>query len=283
MRLRPLSRPDECCSRERSGDLDKVLRNPDPSLHPLQRATEVTRAVAAAKLARVFAKPLVGALDGHTDSVTCLAKSPRAAGVLVSGAADGQLMVWDVSSRSAVASLQGHGRAVRGVACGPDGRHAVSVGDDALVCLWQLPGRAALEGGGGLTTCVLPTTKCSGKHAFRDVDYHRNRLHFLTAGAAVQLWDHERSESVAEYAWGVDAVSAARFNPLEADLFASCGSDRRCGLWCDVWGAYILLLNCATPALPSSTHELPRPSAKWLCLNVRTWSRGTRARHSILQ
>lgn len=228
MRLRPLSRPEECCTRERIGDLDKVLRNPDPSLHPLQRATEVTRAVAAAKLARVFAKPLVGALDGHADSITCLARSTRAVGMLVSGAADGQLLVWDIPGRSAVASLRGHGRAVRGVACAPDGCHAVSVGDDAVVCLWQLPGRAAHQAAAEQAACLEPTTRCSGKHAFRDVDYQRSRLRFLTAGATVQLWDHERAEPVTEYAWGVDAVSAARFNPAEADLFASCGSDRRC-------------------------------------------------------
>ena len=230
MRLKPLSRPEGSCSRERVSDLDKVVRNPDPALHPLQRATEVTRAVAAAKLARVFAKPLVGALDGHTDSVTCLARSPRASGVLLSGAADGQLLLWDIAARTAVASLGGHKRAVRGVACAPDGRHAVSVGDDALVCLWQLPGRGSQEAAAAEVARLTPTASYSSKHAFRDVDYHRSRLHFATAGATVQLWDHERSEPIAEFTWGVDAVSAVRFNPAEPDLFASCGSDRRCGM-----------------------------------------------------
>jgi DDB1- and CUL4-associated factor 13 len=168
----------------------------------------------------------VDALDTHADSVTCLARNPRAAGILLSGAADGEVLVWDVPSRKVVASLRGHRRAVRGVACAPDGRHAASVGDDAVVCLWQLPG-VTTHGTAAAVVPTLPTASCSGKHAFRDVDYHWTRLQFATAGATVQIWDHERSEPVAEYTWGVDAVSSVRFNPAEPDLFATCGTDRR--------------------------------------------------------
>ena len=50
-------------------------RNLDPALHPHEKAVEYTRALNAAKLQRVFAKPFLGSLP-HTDGVTCLARSP---------------------------------------------------------------------------------------------------------------------------------------------------------------------------------------------------------------
>ncbi len=230
MRIKTISRADEDCTRERTSDLAKVHRNLDPVLHPLQRATEYTRAVAAVKLGKTFAKPFLCALGGHADGLTCLARNPRAAGCLLSGAANGELLLWDVPARRVIASLRGHTRAVRGVACAPDGRHAVSASDDASVRLWQLPGASA-----SLAAAVAePAPHASavacyvGKHPFRDVDHHWRKAWFATAGASVQLWDHERSDPLAELNWGVDTVSAVRFNPAETDLFASCGSDRRC-------------------------------------------------------
>jgi hypothetical protein len=53
----------------------QVHRNLDPALHPHEKAVEYTRALNAAKLQRVFAKPFLGSLP-HTDGVTCLARSP---------------------------------------------------------------------------------------------------------------------------------------------------------------------------------------------------------------
>lgn len=46
----------------------------------------------------------------------------------------------------------------------------------------------------------------------------------------VDIWDHERSEPVTELSWGSDTVTAVRFNPAEADLLASAGSDRSVAL-----------------------------------------------------
>jgi hypothetical protein len=51
------------------------------------------------------------------------------------------------------------------------------------------------------------------------------------APAQVDIWDHARSEPVASYAWGADAVTALRFNPAEPDVLASAGSDRSIALY----------------------------------------------------
>ena len=52
-------------------DVKKVHRNYDPDLHQFTKAHEYTRALNAAKLERVFAKPFVTALP-HADGITAL-------------------------------------------------------------------------------------------------------------------------------------------------------------------------------------------------------------------
>ena len=62
--------------RETKHDIHKVSRNFDPELHPFDVNREYVRAMNAVKLERVFAKPFLGALDGHGDSVTSMASHP---------------------------------------------------------------------------------------------------------------------------------------------------------------------------------------------------------------
>jgi len=45
------------------------------------------------------------------------------------------------------------------------------------------------------------------------------------------VWDHERSEPVASFAWGADTVTAVRFNPADSELLASAASDRAVALY----------------------------------------------------
>lgn len=70
-----------------------VPRNYDPSLHPFEAPREYVRALNATKLERVFAKPFIGSLDGHWDSVNCLSKHPTQLSLLLSGACDGEVLL----------------------------------------------------------------------------------------------------------------------------------------------------------------------------------------------
>lgn len=47
----------------------------------------------AVKLEKVFAKPFLGSLDGHRDSIYCLGKHPERLSYLYSGAYDGEVIV----------------------------------------------------------------------------------------------------------------------------------------------------------------------------------------------
>lgn len=228
MKVKVVNRDEEQFTRERSQDVKKVHRNYDPQLHHFTKAHEYARALNAAKLERVFAKPFVCAL-AHEDGVTALARNPRRLNSVVAGAGDGVIKIWDIPAERALRRLVGHAGAVRGISFAPGGDACVSAGADASVKLWKVP-YAPFEAG---DVCVDqgPALEFQGRHAFRAVDHHWSRSTFATAGASVELWDHARSEPVSTFSWGSDTVVSVRFNPAEPDVFASTGADRAIALY----------------------------------------------------
>lgn len=71
VKVKVLSRSSNEFFRETKQDLHVVQRNADPKVHPFEKAREYTRAVNAAKLDKVFAKPFVAALGEHTGMFRC--------------------------------------------------------------------------------------------------------------------------------------------------------------------------------------------------------------------
>jgi WD40 repeat protein len=61
----------------------------------------------------------------------------RDAGLLVSGGADGTVMLWDVAARQLIARCTGHDGPVNKVAVSPDGSLIASSGQDGTVMLWD--------------------------------------------------------------------------------------------------------------------------------------------------
>ncbi|BGP48513.1 Protein sof1 [Rhodotorula kratochvilovae] len=112
-----------------------VSRNLDPALHPFARSREYTRAVTAAKLDRMFAKPFVASLEGHGDGIYCMTKDEAGGlGRVASGSGDGEVRVWDLGGQRTVWNVEGaHRGMVKGVAfshpmVGEDGRMEKKVG-----------------------------------------------------------------------------------------------------------------------------------------------------------
>jgi hypothetical protein len=62
-------------------------------MHPFARARERIRAVNAAKMSRMFAKPFVGSLEGHIDAVEVIARKPDSLSTIASGSWDGGVCV----------------------------------------------------------------------------------------------------------------------------------------------------------------------------------------------
>lgn len=211
VKVKVINRVEEEYTKERAQDLKKVHRNYDPNLHQLERAHEYNRAVNAAKLERVFAKPFIAALP-HDDGITALARNPRSLNSIVSGAADGEIRIWDIALKRTLRRLVGHTGAVRGIAFAPDGETAVSCGTDSTVKLWKVP-YAPFESG-QVQQDAEPVFEFQGKNAFRGIDHHWSRNIFATAGSVVDIWDHTRSEPVNSFTWGSDTITSARFNPV---------------------------------------------------------------------
>ena len=93
MKLKTISRKEEDYTRKTSKDLYRVQRNYAPEAHPFEKQREYTRALNATKLDKVFARPFVGALDGHSDGVFCMAKHPTELTTVLSGSCDGEVKI----------------------------------------------------------------------------------------------------------------------------------------------------------------------------------------------
>ncbi|KAF6134555.1 hypothetical protein GIB67_022295 [Kingdonia uniflora] len=79
-------------TRERSNDLQRVFRNFDPNLRPQEKAIEYVRGLNAAKLEKIFARPFVGAMEGHIDAVSCMTKNPNHLKGIFSGSMNGDIV-----------------------------------------------------------------------------------------------------------------------------------------------------------------------------------------------
>lgn len=242
MKVKALSRPQASVERECIGDLRKQQRNLDPKYHPMQRPREYARAKTAAKMERMFAQPLIGNLgNGHSDAVYHTCTSRKSLLPLVSGAADGVVKLWDLPTRSCVATLNAHSQAVKGLAFGLD-QDFYSCGQDGTVRRFSIPNVMGSSGGrssdnddtkdddgGGM----VDTWRIQG--SFQSIDHQWNsERQFVTASdSAVQLWTPERSTPIQSHEdlWGsADTVNVVRFHPSEPQIIANCSMDRGIGL-----------------------------------------------------
>src|SRR5207248_1572050 len=71
--------------------------------------------------------------QGHRQMITAAAFTPG--GAVLSGSQDQAVCLWDVDSGCLFCRGEGHGGGVTCLAASPDGRHAVSGGMDATLCL----------------------------------------------------------------------------------------------------------------------------------------------------
>ncbi len=185
MKIKVLNRVEEDYTRERKGDVVKVFRNPDPVIHPFERAREYTRALNAVKLDKVFAKPFVRALSGHRDAVSCMSRSRVKLSEIASGSCDGEVRIWDLCRGSARWSTTGHHGFVRGVAFSPDGEYIWSCGDDKTIHMWQKS--ADVEDSDAELSVVRPVHTIMGANPYLGLDHHWTEPLVATCGVDVQV------------------------------------------------------------------------------------------------
>ena len=251
MKFKVLSRREVDYTRERKSDVLKVQRNPDPLLHPFEQAREYTRALNAAKLEKIFAKPFIGALDGHMDGVFSMATNPKSLVTFVSGSCDGELRVWDLSYRKTVWSTEAHAGFVRGLSVTSDGSTFMSCGDDKLIKRWAFDSSQVrvsandVDQEEGLTLMssknvrytedrmadISPVSAFTAAYPVQGISCHWQQDKFVTCGATLDVWDGSRNEPVHTFKWGADSITSVEYNPAETDLIAATGTDRSIALY----------------------------------------------------
>jgi len=65
--------------------MTQLQKSTNPDLHPFAREREYARALNATKLDKIFAKPLVKAMDDHIESVRVMRRSNQNAMTFYSG------------------------------------------------------------------------------------------------------------------------------------------------------------------------------------------------------
>jgi len=177
------------------------------------------RALNAVKLERVMAKPFVGALDGHSEGVACLALHPSRLGLVASAAYDGEVRLWDLPTQKCLKHFVGHEGCVRQASFLPDENRFMTIGDDKTIKTWNI--NAPAEG-----ETEEPINTIMSKSMITGMTHHRKDPKFATCGEICQLWEETRSEPIKTFQWGIDSLHHVAFNQVQTNLLACCGSDR---------------------------------------------------------
>ncbi|KAJ7740908.1 WD40 repeat-like protein [Mycena maculata] len=205
---------------QRPGDPTPTSRNLDPLMHPFARARERTRALNAAKMDRMFAKPFIDSLEGHVDAVEVMAKQPGSLTTVASGSWDGGMIVHHLARRSRLLHVpQAHKGKVSGICFSREGC-LFSCGVDRTVKLWNFESSQGEN--------PQPAAVFTGKSAFNFIDHHNSDPLFATASNLVQIWDETKSLPVSNLTFptSTETINSVRFNLSETSVLASIGSDR---------------------------------------------------------
>jgi WD repeat and SOF domain-containing protein 1 len=222
VKLTTFTRTDKDFERETKMDLHKVHRSYSPSAHPLQQAREYQRAVVASKISKIFAKPFIAALSGHSDGISCMQKSRTNPTSLISGSFDGEVLLWDLSLQRVIGKADCFESSVKGLCISDDSKFLIATGDERNINLYLLK---ALRDA-GLSSRVSPAEKFISSGIVTGIDLLYQSSNFLTCGEGVELWDLEKSQPIERFDWGSDTITKVKANPVERHIILCSSMDR---------------------------------------------------------
>lgn len=227
VKVKTISRSHLEWTKDRTGEVPRANRNFDPVQNPMAKQVEFTRAVRAAKLDRMFAKPFVAALPGHQDTIQSIATDFTNLSTVATGGIDGEMVVWDMMTRRARVSIGAHRHSIDGIAISPDGVACFTASRDKVVKMWDLD---FSDVDGAVTDAANsrhePVAEYLGSFPFSSIDHHQTDLRFATASDVVSIWDVNRTRPLQTFSFGDDTVSCCRYNKVETHLVACCMADR---------------------------------------------------------
>lgn len=166
----------------------------------------------------VSATRRIGVLIGHETSVSTMAFSPSGR-LLASGDEGGDVIVWNVKEKSAVAHFTGHTNAVEALAFDPTERYVASrAGIKGEWALWDVWNRNA--------TVIFPM-----QLGYADAVTADGRLEAKgSEDGSVTLWDKNAEREFATLPGDGNAVLATAFSP-KGDLLACGGKSAKVTVW----------------------------------------------------
>lgn len=120
-----------------SGDIEKVIHNPNPSIHPQFKAREYMRAIKAAKLSKIFAKPFLYSLSEHTEGIKTMSKNPKLLNQIVSGSFDGQIILWDLIKKEPIFNINSNQDLIKSIVYNKSGNMFLSIDNDKIK-IWNI-------------------------------------------------------------------------------------------------------------------------------------------------
>lgn len=212
-------------------------RNYESWMHPFPKNREYKRALNAVKLDRIFAKPFIGSLDGHSDFVQKLTKHPDKLSVIFSGAVNGEVKAWNLTNCNCLKTIKAHNGIVRNIAIPQHGKYFFSV-DDTSIKQWDLSflDDKVFEMDTEMDTIIgnvddTPLNTIITKNPIYFMDNHRHKPYLITCGQGVELYEENRTQPLKSWEWGCDTVNYIRFNPVECDICVSASTDRSITLY----------------------------------------------------
>ena len=232
---------------KRPGDRVPLVRNPQAKPTTNAKQKEYMRALAAAKLERMFSKPFIASLDGHVDSVEVIARSRTLLGPIFTGGADGCLNFWDLPHRKLVATMpNAHSGFIKGIAVSNDNSIVYSCGSsDKTIRAWRFDAdRFVHESSDAMDNedqdqetlpgCVSHIKSLDWSSGFTSIDHHWTKQSEIvtTCAHTVDVWDMFHSNSpIQSYQWGDEGIITAKFNPSETNLLAVSMKNNAIGLF----------------------------------------------------
>jgi WD repeat and SOF domain-containing protein 1 len=137
VKVKAICRDENDYKRKTNTEIEKVYRNTNPNLHPLNKAREYVRALNAVKLEKVFAKPFLFSLNEHTDGIKCLAKNRTNLSEIISGSSDGHVILRNTPEKKSLFNINTSHNFVKGLCYSNTGEDFLSCGDDNAIYLWN--------------------------------------------------------------------------------------------------------------------------------------------------
>jgi WD repeat and SOF domain-containing protein 1 len=244
VKIKAICRDENEYKRNTNTEIEKVFRNPNPRLHPFQKAKEYVRALNAAKLEKMFAKPFLFSLNNHTDGVKCLAKNRTNLTEVVSGSFDGQIILWNVNDKRPNFNINSSHNFVKGLCFSNTGEEFLSCGDDNSIHIYN---KASLvsqrQNFINETISIMDNSAELSSHPYQpaavyqtdlfleNIDHSYNEKIFATSGGVVSIWNYERNSPTQQFNTSTDGFIKVKFNYVENHILLATGYDRTISLF----------------------------------------------------